>query len=91
MLSEITTFPHFTTKLKEMFGGLKKFLENFPQTIFISLDHPFNPNVLLRSSVAPEQLSMIETGVLPVQSVIKSRKVSHLSITFFIVVGFNLF
>lgn len=36
MLSEITTFPHFTARLKEKFGGLKKFLENFPHIIYIS-------------------------------------------------------
>lgn len=74
MLSEITTFPHFTARLKEKFGGLKKFLENFPHIIYISTDHPFNPNVLLRSSVTPEQLDLIEKGLLPIQSVIKSKK-----------------
>lgn len=78
-LSELTNFPHFTTRLKEKFGGLKKFLENYPKIIYISPDHPFNPNVLLRSTITPEQLDQVDQGLLSVQAVIKSRKVHHCS------------
>lgn len=37
---------------QEEFGGLKKFLENYPDTFLISNDHPFNPHVYLRTYVS---------------------------------------
>ncbi|ETV91839.1 hypothetical protein, variant 1 [Aphanomyces invadans] len=37
--------------LKEQFGGLKKFLEQYPAVFIVSSDHPFNPKVYLQRCV----------------------------------------
>jgi hypothetical protein len=75
ILAEFTSIPNLSMKLKEKFGGLKKFLERFPEKIFISNDHPFNPNVVLRNTLSVEHLDLIDRGLLPMQLIIKSKKV----------------
>jgi hypothetical protein len=65
-------------KLKEKFGGLKKFLENFPASFVVSNDHPFNPNVLLRTTLAAEHLEMIDQGIFPSQLLVRPKKVSNI-------------
>jgi hypothetical protein len=40
----------------EKYGGLKKFLEAHPEVFTIGPDHPFNPTVLLASSLQPQLL-----------------------------------
>ena len=47
VLAELTSISNLSVKLKEKFGGLKKFLEHFGDKFAISNDHPFNPHVLL--------------------------------------------
>ena len=78
VLADITSIPNLSQKLKEKFGGLKKFIEQFPTSFVISNDHPFNPNVLLRATLAPDQLEMIDNGMFPPQLLAKAKKVSML-------------
>eukprot|EP01031_Cornospumella_fuschlensis_P037993 gene37993-46157_t len=74
VLADITSIPNLSQKLKEKFGGLKKFIEQFPTSFVISNDHPFNPNVLLRATLAPDQLEMIDNGMFPPQLLAKAKK-----------------
>lgn len=78
VLTEYTSIPNLSMKLKEIFGGLKKFLEMYTDRFVILNDHPFNPHVVLRSALTPQQLEMFERGIFPTQIVIKSKKVSLL-------------
>lgn len=75
ILAETTSIGSLSQKLKERFGGLKKFLERFQNTFVISNDHPFNPNVLLRSSLSAEHLDLIDRGIFPHQLLQKTKKV----------------
>jgi len=62
MLQEATTNPTLSNVLKEQFGGLKKFLERYPEVFLISVDHPFNPYVYLRSQVSETEAREILNG-----------------------------
>ena len=62
MLQEATANPSLSTVLKESFGGLKKFLEGYPEVFLISQDHPFNPRVYLRSDFTKEEQDQISVG-----------------------------
>lgn len=84
ILADITSIPNLSQKLKEKFGGLKKFLELFPMSFVISNDHPFNPNVLLRSSLSAEHLEMIDKGMFPPQLLVRPKKVSLLIVLLFV-------
>jgi hypothetical protein len=77
ILAELTGIPNLSTKLKDKFGGLKRFLERFPDVVVFSNDHPFNPHALLRSALAPELLDLIDRGIFPVQLINKTKKVSN--------------
>lgn len=85
LLAETTSIANLSQKLKEIFGGLKKFLERFPNKFVISNDHPFNPNVLLRDSLSAEHLDLIDRGIFPHQLLIKSKKVIYQAYNVFIV------
>ena len=76
LLADITTINNLSQKLKEKFGGLKKFLERFPKKFVISNDHPFNPNVLLRNTLSTEHLELVDRGIFPHQLLLKMKKVS---------------
>eukprot|EP01038_Epipyxis_sp_PR26KG_P005818 gene5818-8024_t len=76
VLAEISSISNLSTKLKEHFGGLKKFLEKFPDKFVLSNDHPFNPHVLLRSLISPQHLEMIDRGIYPPQLTMKMKKVA---------------
>lgn len=67
ILTDISSMPQLSLHLKEKFGGLKKFLEKFPEVFIFSNDHPFNPHVLLRKCLGPEYQKMIYRGVIPMQ------------------------
>ena len=73
VLAELTSIPNISQKCKEKFGGLKKFLEHFPDQFVISNDHPYNPHVVLRTSVSPEYLDLINRGIFPPQLLAKSK------------------
>eukprot|EP00605_Chrysophyceae_sp_TOSAG23-4_P000777 GSChrysophyteH1.ASY1.ANO1.866.1 assembled CDS len=53
---------NMSSVLKECFGGLKKFLESYPEDFVLAMDHPFNPNVYLRDSLTAEELSLVQRG-----------------------------
>ena len=76
VLAELTCIPNLSAKLKERFGGLKKFLEQCANKFAISNDHPFNPHVMLRDTLSVEHLELIDRGIFPSQLVAKTRKVS---------------
>ncbi len=78
LLAETTSIGSLSQKLKERFGGLKKFLERFPTAFVLSNDHPFNPSVLLRSSLSAEHRDLIDRGIFPHQLLQKTKKVFHI-------------
>jgi hypothetical protein len=88
ILAEYTSIPNLSLKLKEKYGGLKKFLELFPDAFVVSNDHPFNPNVLLRCSLAAEHLEMLEKGLFPHQLIARAKKVKKI---FFFFIYFIIF
>ena len=75
VLAELTSISTLSVKLKEKFGGLKKFLEHFSDTFIISNDHPFNPHVMLKDSLTLDQLELIDRGIFPHQLLVKAKKV----------------
>lgn len=75
VLAELTCIPNLSVKLKERFGGLKKFLEHYSDKFAISNDHPFNPHVMLRETLSAEHLELIDRGIFPNQLSMKTRKV----------------
>ena len=70
-LSDVTAIANLSAQLREKFGGLKKFLERYPEIFVISKDHPFNPNVVLRKSLTSEQFDMFEKKGVPLQTFFK--------------------
>ena len=54
--------PNMSVVIKERFGGLKKFLEHFPDDFVLARDHPFNPSVYLQDSLSADELGMIMRG-----------------------------
>lgn len=80
ILTEMSGMQQLSLHLKEKFGGLKKFLEKFPEIFVFSNDHPFNPHVLLRSCLGLEYQKMIYRGVIPMQIMVLFKKVSILCI-----------
>jgi hypothetical protein len=95
-LQDIAPTRNLSGKIKEKYGGLKKFLERYPEEVVICADHPFNPHVLLRKPLTAADLELIEKGVIPPQlrkvtsrpllfcnaadSIIPSREYNQLSI-----------
>ena len=75
ILADLTCIPNLSAKLKERFGGLKKFLEQCSDKFAISNDHPFNPHVMLRETLSAEHLELIDRGIFPSQLAAKTRKV----------------
>ena len=75
ILQEFTAIANFSNKLKEKFSGLKKFLEKYPDQFVISSDHPFNPHVFLKRLLSPEDLDIINRGIVPPQLTAKFKKV----------------
>lgn len=74
LLSEATSIPSLSHKLREKFGGLKKFLERYPSVFVFSNDHPFNPHVLLRQTLSQENLELIDRGIFPIHLISKSAR-----------------
>lgn len=71
IVSDVTAIPHLSSQLREKFGGLKKFLERYPEIFVFSKDHPFNPNVVLKKSITSEQYELVERGAVSLQSLFK--------------------
>eukprot|EP01038_Epipyxis_sp_PR26KG_P013999 gene13999-18775_t len=67
ILTELCSNPVLSHKLKESFGGLKKFVEKYAEFFVIYNDHPFNPHILLRATLTPQHIEMLERGVFPTQ------------------------
>ena len=74
LLSEASSIPNLSHKLREKFGGLKKFLERYADKFIFSNDHPFNPHVLLRSTISAENLELIDRGIFPIHLISKSAR-----------------
>ncbi|KDO30844.1 hypothetical protein SPRG_04745 [Saprolegnia parasitica CBS 223.65] len=59
-LQDATANSTLSVALKEQFGGLKKFLEQYPADFLISDDHPFNPKVYVQSHLLDENRATCE-------------------------------
>eukprot|EP00600_Ochromonadales_sp_CCMP1393_P014037 CAMPEP_0175013974 /NCGR_PEP_ID=MMETSP0005-20121125/10253_1 /TAXON_ID=420556 /ORGANISM="Ochromonas sp., Strain CCMP1393" /LENGTH=1164 /DNA_ID=CAMNT_0016270563 /DNA_START=54 /DNA_END=3544 /DNA_ORIENTATION=- len=79
-LAELTCIAGLSLKLKETYGGLKKFLEEYKEIVIIGTDHPFNPHVVLRRSLSVENLRLVDSGVFPTHAVIKMKKTTATSL-----------
>ena len=86
ILAELTCIPNLSAKLKERFGGLKKFLEQCSDKFANSNDHPFNPHVMLRETLSAEHLELIDRGIFPSQLAAKTRKVHNLQLLTFVAI-----
>lgn len=82
MLTEICGLQQLSLHLKEKFGGLKKFLERFPEIFVFSNDHPFNPHLLMRSRLTNEHQQMVYRGVIPMQIMTAYKKVFFIGFVF---------
>lgn len=51
LLQEATSNVTLSAILKERFGGLKRFIESYPDVFVLGGDHPFNPHVYLKSGM----------------------------------------
>ena len=64
-LQDIAPTRNLSGKIKEKYGGLKKFLERYPEDVVICADHPFNPHVFLRKPLNRGDLELIAKGIIP--------------------------
>ena len=64
-LQDIAPTRNLPGKIKEKYGGLKKFLERYPEDVVICADHPFNPHVFLRKPLSSADLDLIGRGIIP--------------------------
>ena len=64
-LQDIAPTRNLSGKIKEKYGGLKKFLERYPEDVVICADHPFNPHVFLRKPLSVSDLDLIGRGFIP--------------------------
>lgn len=78
MLAEITSSPNLSGKLKEKFGGLKKFLEFYAQRFIFANDHQFNPSVTLRTILDSANLEANENGAHTFNNIQKARRVRYI-------------
>jgi hypothetical protein len=74
MLQELTSKAQFSNKLKETYGGLKKFLEK-SEDFLITADHPFNPHVFLRKSLTGDDIEVLTRENITSKIVVKYKKV----------------
>lgn len=74
LLSEASSVQNLSHRLREKYGGLKKFLERFPETFVFSNDHPFNPHILLRTTLSADNLELIDRGIFPVHLISKAAR-----------------
>lgn len=65
LLQEATSNPALSGALKERFGGLKKFLESFPDHFVLGRSHRFNPLVYLRASLDEADVRRVREGGVP--------------------------
>ena len=63
LLQEATSNSGLSSTLKERFGGLKRFIEGYPDIFLVATDHRFNPLVYLCSGLTIEQSTQIKAGV----------------------------
>jgi len=75
MLQDSTGITTLSTSLKLKFGGLKKFLEKYPEYFVIGVNHPFNPHVYLKETLQAEDVQAISRGEIPKSVLMKFKKV----------------
>ncbi|CAK5050803.1 unnamed protein product [Aphanomyces euteiches] len=63
-LQDITSNSTLSAVLKEKFGGLKKFLEQYPSVFLINTDHPFNPKVYLHRMLSESCAAQVLDGTM---------------------------
>eukprot|EP00753_Platysulcus_tardus_P014001 PLAT3971.1.p1 GENE.PLAT3971.1~~PLAT3971.1.p1 ORF type:complete len:1126 (-),score=393.47 PLAT3971.1:72-3143(-) len=80
MLQGATSNAGLSATLKDKFGGLKKFLEKYPENFLLSRDHPYNPHVYLRKALSDEQVEAIMGGATLLPSTkrkVRTRRKKH--------------
>eukprot|EP01034_Spumella_vulgaris_P023112 gene23112-29305_t len=65
VLTDLSSMTHLSNRLKELYGGLKKLLERYEDEFLVANNHQFNPHVILRSTLTPEQEALIHSGSFP--------------------------
>ena len=79
ILQEITGNTSLSSRLKDKYGGLKKFLERFPNEYLICNDHPFNPRVFVKKGLTTDEIGHISRGIVPPYLAIKTKKVRRIT------------
>ena len=74
-IQEITATSNLSQRLKDKYGGLKKFLERYTDIFVISTDHPFNPHIFIKSLLTSEDLETIARGLVPSSLTAKYKKI----------------
>ena len=75
ILQELTCTVSLSGRLKERYGGLKKFLELYPEDFTICADHPFNPHLFLTALLSPDDMELVINGTVPAHLTAKYKKV----------------
>ena len=77
MLQEAcSAISNMSSILKERFGGLKKFIERFPEDFVLANDHPFNPNVYLKSLLLMKNMQQFFRGETLLRQSVSSQNIS---------------
>ena len=78
MLKETTCITNISARLRENFGGLKKFLElDSPALFTVCTNHAFNPHTFLTSTLSDEEKEMIQNGKVPARFTAQNKKVGN--------------
>ena len=67
-----------SARLKDKFGGFKRFLEKLPEEFLLCNDHPFNPQVLPKKLLTVADVELVSRGLIPLNWTAKYRKVCNL-------------
>jgi hypothetical protein len=78
ILQDTTAAFQLSTRLKEKYGGLKKFLEMYESEFVMSQEHPFNPHVLIKKVLTPEDFEFIGKNIIPPAYSSKHKKLFHM-------------
>ena len=66
-----------SARLKDKFGGFKRFLEKLPEEFLLCNDHPFNPQVLPKKLLTVADVELVSRGLIPLNWTAKYRKVCN--------------
>ena len=76
IVQKITRCVNLPGRLKDKWGGLKKYIESCPEEFVICSDHPFNPHVSLTRLLSADDREVILKGGIPSHVLERNKKVS---------------